>query len=575
MTTASTKGTRWRWQILLVLATMLWLTPTAGFAQDGLSEDALEEQNEQPDEVVPVHLQDVVNNPEYGPDNQAKKPTKAQPLRLDFKLQSEIHSYNNRDLLMLNEASDQDVINTDDRHTFAYSTLLGRVQYLITDGLRVGVSVAHNGLWGEDQIGESAINVGIFSFYELAAHYTPLSTKAIELTFSLGRQPFSIGDVSRDYVLDDVLDSLVLTADFRKGGRLRLLAFDYFTSNDLPSASFASYIGGRSPVLGLRGDTFTLRTGGIYENVDAILKGLMVKAYFFYADIGGGALTETGADITYGGSLGNFSDNDWAAIGGGRAGYNVGLIPEQIALKFFAEVSYSFGIDRKEAVARDVDIAGLMAGGGLEFEYDLPSKAFGATVAADFYHFDGAEYDESGLMSSYGYVSFKGRQVGGLAIDRYSGWHPSAFLGSGGVEYSPQDLDHTGGTQFIHAALQLRALERIKLQVDYWKYLDTSSSSVNQDQLQSLNPPFGYSREEFAAQSRLGRDLGSEINVQLSWAVNDYLNLYSTGGIYLPGEFQLIPINRVAGTSLGGQEPLWGVMGGASVSWDNVDADKD
>lgn len=514
--------------------------------------------------VEPVHMQDVLNNPEYGPGVEGKRPDKSKPLVTSFSLRSELHSYNNIDMRTLKETSDLDVITTDDRHTFAYSSITGDIQYLVAEKLHIGVSLAHNGLWGEDQLGQDAMNVGIFSFYELAMHYTPVQTTDFGLTISLGRQPFLIGDVARDYVLDDVLDSLVIEANMRKGGRIRLLAFDYFSANDLPSASFAGYIGGREPVLGLRGDTYTIRTGGIYENVGALVKGLMFKAYAFYADIGGGPVDETGADISYGGSLGNFSDNDWNMVAGGRAGYTYEFAMGSVGL--YVDGAYSKGIDRKEAVARDVASDGLMIGGGVSGGFKQ-GDVFAADLTVDFYRFDGAEYDESGLLTNHGFVSFKGRQVGGLNIDRYAGWHPSAYVGAGGIEHTPQNLENIGGKQFLHAGLKFTILKDLMIQGDFWTYLDTGSTKLDPITLLTTDPPFGYSREEFAAETRLGKSLGNEINVQASYQALEQLRFYASGGAFFAGEFYEEPINRVAGTALGGTATFWGVSGGASVDF--------
>jgi hypothetical protein len=512
--------------------------------------------------VSPVHMQDVLNNPEYGPGIEGKRPSADKPLNTAFTMRSEVHSYNNLDLRPLKETSDLDVITTDDRHTFAYSTIIGEVQYLVAKPLHISISLAHNGLWGEDQLGQAGMNTGVLSFYELAMHYTPVQTSALSVNVSLGRQPFSIGDAPRDYVLDDVLDALVIEVNARKAGRLRILAFDYFSANDLPSASFVGYIGGKEPVLGLRGDTYTLRTGGLYENVGTLVKGLMFKAYVFYADIGGGPVTETGADISYGGSLGNFSDNDWNMVAGGRAGYTYDFGTGTAGL--YVDGAYSKGVDRKEAVARDTKADGLMIGGGIGASVS-PSDSFKAELALDFYRFDGAEYDENGLVKNHGFVGFKGRQVGGLSIDRYAGWHPSAYVGSGGIERTPQNIENIGGKQFLHAGLKLTILQDLMLQGDFWMYQDTSSTKLDMQRLITLDPPFGYSREEFAAEARLGKSLGNEVNVQASYQALKELQFYASSGLFMPGDFYKIPIARVAGTSLGGQATFWGISGGAVV----------
>ncbi|MEO1270988.1 MAG: hypothetical protein AAFX99_23105, partial [Myxococcota bacterium] len=297
----------------------------------------------------------VESDPELGPELDPTIPTQENPILLEFEMRTEASTYENLDLLPLEEDTDQAIVNTDDRHTFAYSSIVASLDYFVEEGLIVSVSLAHNGLWAEDQVGAEGQLIGALNFYELMFTYTPLEVEPVAVSFELGRQQFKIGGVPKDYIMEDVLDALILTVDGRQFGRLRIMAVDFYTANDLPDASFVRYIGGREPVLGLRGDTFTLRTGLVYEQEgdNALVEGLMLKAYAFYADIGGGPIDETGADITYGGSLGNFSDNDWAAVYGARAGYTLG-IDAGTELTVFAEGAQSTGIDRKEDVARDV-----------------------------------------------------------------------------------------------------------------------------------------------------------------------------------------------------------------------------
>jgi hypothetical protein len=63
----------------------------------------------------------------------------------------------------------------------------------------------------------------------------------------------------------------------------------------------------------------------------------------------------------------------------------------------------------------------------------------------------------------------------------------------------------------------------------------------------------------------LRKALGNEFNVQASYQALEQLQFYTSGGVFLPGEFYKTEIARVAGTALGGQETFWGVSGGASV----------
>ena len=430
--------------------------------------------------------------------------------------------------------------------------------------------MAHNGLWGEDQIGSEGAQIGVLNFYELMFSYTPLDLKPVALSVDVGRQKFSIGGVPKDYVMDDVLDAVVLNLDLRKFGRIRALALDFYTGSDLPDASFVRYVSGQQPVLGLRGDSFTLRSGLVYEQEgdNALVKGLMFKAYFFYADIGGGPIEETGADISYGGSLGNFSDNDWAAVYGARAGYTLAL-DEDAKVTVYAEGAQSTGIDRKEDVARDVELDGIAYGGGLVAEVKGLGGKLGASLEADFYHFDGGEYASDGLQFNHGFVGFKGRQVGGLNMDRFSGWHPSAFVGSGGVAHSPQNMERIAGTEFLHVGASVLLYDRLELSGDWWMFTDTTNTFLDPGALNTIDPPFGYSREEFAAEERFGKALGQEINGRLDLKLTEALSTYATYGIFTPGSYYDLRIDRVAGTSLGGPSvtDFWAANAGAVVKF--------
>ena len=507
----------------------------------------------------------VAGDPEFGVVDGAGEPTKELPLTLDFSLRSEVHAFENLDLQNLDESTDQAIINTDDRATFAYSSIFARANYRPTSDLELNIAFGHNGLWSEDQLGRDARALGVLLFNELAFTYTPFDTEGLKFSTSIGRQPFRIGGVPRDYILDDVLDCAVLQLDLAAAGRIRVLAADFYTSNDLPSAAFVRYVGGQTAVLGLRGDTYTFRSGAVYENENAALDGLVAKAYGFYADLGGGPIDETGADLSYGGSLGNFSDNDWAAVLGARVAYDLKL-GESGNVNLYGEFSHSEGIDRKETVAKDVAISGNAFGGGLVFAWDIPKTAT-FELAADFYHFDGAQYGDDGLETERGFVSFKGRQVGGLNLDRYAGWHPSAYVGSGGVEHQPNAIERIAGTEVLHAGAKLTLMERATLSVDFWSLTDTRTTDVDLGALAQIEPPFGYSREEFAAQERSGTALGAEIDVALSYRFNQLLTGYATWGTFLPGDTYNIRVDRVVGTALGGQDAFWATTAGAEVDF--------
>lgn len=507
-----------------------------------------------------------VGNPEAGTGSGEDETSKK--LETEFSIRSEVHSFDNLDLRALDESSDQAIIDSDDRHTFAYSSISAFFGYQVHDEVKVNVGVSHNGLWSEDQLGLDSERSGALFFSHLNFTYTPIKNDDFSLSFTAGRQPFRIGGVPRDYILDDLLDALVVEVGLGAAGGLRILALDFFAENDLPRASFVRYVSGRNPVLGLRGDTYTLRSGAVYEN-DKLVDGLDVKAYGFYADIGGGPIDESGADISFGGSLGNFSDNDFVTLFGARASYELKLSDQESNpshVLAYGEFAHSQGIDRKEVVARDVEINGNAFGGGVEVVYG--DESWEVMALGEFYLFDGPDYAGDGLEFERGFVGFKGRRVGGLNLDRYAGWYPAAFTGSGGVHHDPHGIERASGTQLIHGGLALR-LADTTVRGDIWLLADTGSTFLDPAELDSIDPPFGYSREEFFAETRLGKSLGTEIDVQLNHVFNEVFSGYAVFGTFLPGEFYEIEINKVAGTALGSKDPqtFWAVTAGGVVSF--------
>jgi hypothetical protein len=558
-------------------------------AQNRDEERPPEEDPEQEVKAAPLE-NSPVGNPEFGPRTPVPAPTQDQKLTTKFTLSSEIHAFENLDMRKLDEVSDQEILNSDDRHTFAYSSISAQLGYQIRKDLSLKLGVSHNGLWAEDQLGSEAQFVGALYFSDLNFTWTPVQSDAMDLSLTMGRQGFRIGGVPTDYMLDDLLDAVTLTADLKDFGRLRWLAVDFFQANDLPNAAFVRYVSGRQPTLGLRGDTYTLRTGLAYDiDLMNFLGGgapedsleleapsnpnsLVLTGYWFYADIGGGPIDESGADVSYGGSLGNFSDNDYTHMYGARAMYT--LDTDGFDLVAFGEFAQSAGIDRKEVVARDVETVGSAFGGGLDVKVNV-MEGTNLRLLADLYSFDGATYAGDGLEFERGFVSFRGRRMGGLAINRYAGWLPSAALGRGGVDHAPNNLFRAAGLQSLHAGLGFES-PYLDLRGDVWLYSDTSSSFLNLAELDDLDPPFGYSREEFyATTARAGKALGSELNLQAIVHANENLDFYGAYGAFLPGEYYEIEIDRVADadnpgtTAQGAADPqtFWAITGGARINF--------
>ncbi|MCA9563628.1 MAG: hypothetical protein KC561_09070, partial [Myxococcales bacterium] len=102
---------------------------------------------------------------------------------------------------------------------------------------------------------------------------------------------------------------------------------------------------------------------------------------------------------------------------------------------------------------------------------------------------------------------------------------------------------------------------------DFFAYTDTNSSFVDLANVDSLEAPFGVTPEDFAAQARFGKSLGTELMLTLAVDFNEVFSLFAVGDIFNPGEFYQVEVDRVVGTSLGGQETFLGFTFGANAEF--------
>ncbi len=554
----------------LLLGLVLLLTsPTIGWAQDGDAEDVLVDVEEsktkkQGETPAPTPQESATVAPEVTAKAPTPTPTKETPLSVKVRSSTGIYQMENRDLRALDESSDRAIIDSDDRHLFGHTDVAAEIGYRIRSDLRFDAELKYDVLWRDDQLGRAAGSTGDLNVYRLNVTYDLLKTSGFQLELTMGRQPFSIGGLDRDYILAGTLDAVVAKADFGGAGAIRVLAIDFFGGNSLPQNGYQFYRDGRETSYNLRGETNTLRSGAVYE-LD--VSGVEARAYYFYATIGGGPVEESGADITYGGALGNFRDRDYQHLAGGRLAYTHDMGGSKVHL--FGEFAHSQGLDRKAPTDRDVVTVGNAYGGGAS--YTLNSAGFGLSLGGSFYHFDGSLYGSDGLEYERGFVSFKGSRIGGLALARHAGWRPASHVDSAGVVYAPQDQTRVSGTEFINADASLR-LGDTELKFAYWLLTDTSATFLNIADLDNLTPepPFGHTRAEFEAQDRFGRSLGTAIDVELVQRFNEAFSLYLGYGQFTPGEFYAIEVDKVAGdqqTALGGQEAFWVSQFGSRVQF--------
>ncbi len=495
--------------------------------------------------------------------------------RPSFVIQSEGTTANNLDMRPLNNETFIDIYDSDDRGTLLFTRLGADIEYDVVDDTTVAIGASHSGAWGGDSIGAANAFGGIFYVNRLNVRWMPIDTESMQLGGTVGRQRFSIGGAKHDFFLDDVIDGVVVEAGFGKAGKLRLLPIDLYALQRPDDFTFGSALGYSGPdtnrsSVGFDGDTNTIRFGGVYENTE-LIDGLHVRVFGFYADIGAGSAPHTGADRVFYGAHGNFSDNDYNWMGGTRIGYD--LDGEMFDLGIYGEFARSGGLDRKpvQIGVRDVTANGNAFGGTVAPTIDLADLDI--RLLGQFFLADGANYTEAeGLAFNYGFVSMKGSQIGGLNMSRFAGWHPSAYVGTRGVHFSPQDISRKAGTMLLHGGLGFDIIDKVAFDLDLWWFKDTSSTGITDfDDLDQLADelPFGYTEADLIPQERLGKALGMELDARVAYTPSEMLSLYVQTGIFLPGAFYQIEIPRTGGTALGAESPanFWALLAGATVNF--------
>jgi hypothetical protein len=481
----------------------------------------------------------------------APEKSSSNPVDVEIGLETEWHEASNLDFRPLDESSDQAILDSDDRMSFAYTDVSVGVVYRPDDGpVDLRVVASHRGLWGNDQIGGSSPWGGWVYFGALAVDWFP-DADSTRTRLTVGRDFLEIGGLggTPDPVLADVVDLVRLDVGIGGVATLVLIPMNVmaFQTVDNQITFLQTTAQGDTSPYPMRGDLSTRRTGGMF-----VLDGLSVpfeaRAYAFYTDVGAFG---SGADITYAGSLGNFADNDWVFNTGARAQVTAGpVVP-------FVGFDMSMGIDRKELVANDVDANGWAITGGAALDTGGDdTAAFRATAV--FHRALGSAYGTDGLQYSHGFVGLKGTHVGGMLTQRYLGWHAAPYVGRMGLEDDPHEPDRKAGTQVIQAGVGLDLPQGFSADVGFWNLADTSVSFVDLANIELIDPPYGYSREEFAAQERLGASLGTEIDLSLSYSPVERLTFSGTGAMLMPGEYYAIEIARVAGDQLGGEATAFG-----------------
>lgn len=469
-------------------------------------------------------------------------------------LESQWHELNNTDLRTLDESSDQAILDSDDRSSFAFSGISADITVHVDDDTRVVSGVSHRGLWGNDQLGSTNVFGGWVYF--TALYFEHELSNGMKLR--VGRQFFEPGanGGAREYILSDIVDMVRLDVPLGDKLSLTLIPINVIGSAQDPSdITLVQYIGQSNlETFGFRGDKMSRRYGlmlaadGLSDKIDA-------RAYAFYTDIGA---LGSGSDISYNGRLGNFTDNDWLANFGLRGQVKLGSVTP------FLSVDLSNGIDRQALVAPSVNTNGYAGTVGVALDTRDEDSGEGLSGELSGFMALGPSFTADGMQYSHGYVGMKARHTGGTLINRYLGWHPTSYVGMFGIDDRQNDYARKSGTMVGHADLAYD-LGGGSIGLGWWYLRDTGVTALNQDNLDNIDPPFGYSREEFAAEARLGRALGQELDLDAAWQMTDAIDLTANVGAFLPGDFYAIPIGRIAGSALGGDAMAWTVNAGTRV----------
>jgi hypothetical protein len=481
-------------------------------------------------------------------------------LQIGGRFESAWNEYNNVDFRPLDESSDQAILDSDDRGSFAFTGLGIDIGYQVEDNLRLVVAGSHRGLWGNDQFGNTNA-FGGWIYFNAAYLDIGIGQGDARPNVRVGRQFYTIGGLggAPDYVLADVVDMVRIDIPLGGFGNLIVIPANVFTAAaDNDGANFVSFIG-QSDVqtFNFRGDTLTRRHGMVLEATS--LGPIEARAYGFYSDIGAAG---SGSDITYDGLIGNFSDNDWVMNYGLRAQGTFG--PVQPYLHFDG----SAGVDRKEKVAQDVNCSGFAWGAGVTIDTtDDDDRDAGIKARVSYFDAFGPAYTDDGLLFSHGYVGMKAQQAGGLIFNRFLGFHPTSYVSRMGITDNPQDTSRKSGTRELHAAIGAEFPGAMWVRGSWWMLQDTGVSEVNFSQLDTITPPFGYARSEFAAEQRLGKTLGQELNLDLGAHAMEHLDLFLSVGVIVGPDFYSNEIARVAGSALGAKNPAmpWALAGGTRV----------
>ncbi|MEQ9364602.1 MAG: hypothetical protein RIF32_10180, partial [Leptospirales bacterium] len=193
-------------------------------------------------------------------------------------LWTSLNYFNNSDLRALNSRNETSIEETDDRLYFIYSGAEVGFFFPVNPHLDIRLDIWKVGFWGHDQLGgrdnnndsrdspagSNTVNFGNL-YFDIHIQKEPRRESRLDLI--IGRQPYELGgEIYRDYLFDDQLDSVVLRW-YGWLGRLDLLLLDVFASgSDTADVNFVQYLSfDEEKVEGFDGDVNTYRQGLTYR----------------------------------------------------------------------------------------------------------------------------------------------------------------------------------------------------------------------------------------------------------------------------------------------------------------------
>lgn len=500
-----------------------------------------------------------------------------------FNMLQEFHGYNNGDLRKLDSTNDYQIRTTDDQQGLALTRAKFDTAFTFPKQ-RVGLelSFGFDGVWGSFQL-QGAGNPGTrIARANIFWEFFNLDGFVIDTV--IGRQFFSVGGIQNDYMLRDILDALVFNIHWKGITDIKVLGFDVYSGansygageNDRWNDEFQYFSrDSTNKMPGLNGDVSTYRTG-LVASFEPLMKKFTdwridPRVYAFYARVRG---DNGGSDYSENGRIGNFSDNDWSGLFGGRVAAHLHENLSQFSqLIVYVDGALSTGSDLKRQGQPIVDYATLGVGSGVTAKLKPMLQFLSPLAEVDFFYGQGPKYDKNGNMVSHGFIGMRGDRIGGLLMRRYWGVRPSGYVGYNGIDDTPFDANRKSGSMLAHVGVGAEMWRKLVVRADLWHVQDTASTSLDlsPNNLDLVNNPY-VSSAELEAQKRFGKTLGQEINLTVQYFPNPLLMFQLTGAIFIPGTFFDTPIEDIVsknGVPKGGpaDADFWGFFLRSTLSF--------